>query len=123
MLTVLGEPWWRFESAHRTEISYGLLYHVTGDRELAERRAKSFATEILDPLAGAPGSILSGAVEAWLLTSPPRLVHERQGELELSTECVIRCAGCQRPMTVHPRHFGLVEVFGTRCEECRGVPA
>lgn len=122
MLTVLGEPWWRFESAHRHEIAYGLLYHVTGDRELADRRAKAFAAEILDPMAGAPGSILSGAVEAWLLTSPPRLVREIAGAGEASDH-VIQCAGCQRPMLVHPRHAGLIEVFGTMCSECLGVPA
>jgi len=119
VLTILGKPSWRVESQRIESIASLLLYHVTNDRELAEARAKAFADEVLWPLAGAPASILSGAVEAWLQTAPTR-AHERPGAERLTKRpSAIQCSACGRPMAAHSRHIELLEVFGTLCTGCR----
>lgn len=115
MLSIHGEPWWQFESEQRERIAFGILFHRTDDRELAEARAKVFALEVLGPLVG-PATILESAIDAWLLADPRRPAPVRRlapGGL------VICCAGCSTTMPVAARHFGLLEVFGTLCDGCR----
>jgi len=122
VLTILGNPSWRVESLRLEVLASLLLYHLTDDRVLADDRAKAFADEILRPLAGAPASILSGAVEAWL-GSPQRVLQQRARERTVAWPVMVRCSGCRTPMAVHPRHVAFLEVFGTRCDGCRRVPA
>lgn len=126
-LRVLGEPWWLVEHEYPEGLARALLFHVTADAELADRRAKAFAQEILTPLWGAPASILTGAVEHWLLASGPADVKVSTLAAAVATlpdlGARIRCAGCQDPIAMHPRHREFVTVFGTRCDRCRGVTA
>lgn len=119
VLTCPSEYWWSLESETLDGIAFGILYSHTADRELAEARAKAFALEVLGPLAK-PTMVVASAVDAWLLAGPsrPAPVHRRKpGSL------AVRCSGCSTPIRIAGRHFGIVSIFGTLCERCRGASA
>ena len=119
VLSIPGQYWWSLESDYLEEIAFAILYDHTADRELAEGRAKAFALEILRPLV-TPSMIVESAIDAWLLapaSGPAPVRHPVPGTL------AIRCAGCSVPIPVAARHFGLLSVFRTLCDACRGVAA
>jgi len=119
VLSILGEPWWKLESEHRERIAFGILFHRTDDRELAEARAKAFALDVLQPLAATPpATILASAVDAWLMADP-----RRPAPIRNLGPVVIQCAGCTASIPVAALHVGVLRVFGTLCPSCREVPA
>lgn len=116
-LRIVGEPWWCMRGETLESVASTILYHVTDDRELADRRANDFAKTILAPLAGRGASILSSTVFAWLLASRPSLPPLYP--TASSPDARVRCAGCGGVIPLHPRHLVLVQTFGTRCDGCR----
>lgn len=114
-----GQYWWALEHETLDGIAFGILYSHTADRELAELRSKAFALEVLGPLAK-PTMIVDSAIDAWLLADPGRPAPVRQTRPD---SLVISCASCSAPIKIAGRHYGLVSVFGTRCNRCRGVPS
>lgn len=113
-----GEDWWALEHEQLDGIAFGILYHHTADRELAEARSKAFALEVLGPLAK-PTLVVESAIDAWLMApaSRPAPVWRISGALS------IQCARCPTLLPVAVRHFEVLSVFGTLCDRCRGVIA
>lgn len=115
-ITVQGEPWWALESDWLDVLAAGVLYHLTGERELSDRLAHTFADQLLWPHVGHSIVILSGAVETWIhAVGVPARAPVYQGPTR-----AIPCVLCATPVAVHPRHADLVSTFGAMCEACHG---
>lgn len=119
-LTIQDEPWWIIRAENREAIARAMLFHLTADSEVADRRAKELATSMLAGLAGRPSSIHASAVESWLVSPKPRPAPLFP---ESSPDARVRCAKCGHVIPLHPMHLAIVQAFGTLCDTCRGVAA